>query len=335
MDSTKHLDLRLLGQFLVVCDTLNMTVAAERLGMSVPAVSQLVVRLERDLGVTLFDRVRHGLRLAPAGALLRDRARMLLESEGAILDQLQGYRERLIPQLRLHVLSSLATILVPAIVAGFDDLVGKIQLRSGPSTTYVREFLSGELDLLITTEEMSGVPGIEQYLLCREQLIGIVPTSIPPDRRRPDALAGKLSFVRFARGQSRHQLAEGYLAGIGLDPPYDIECSSPEPIMELVTQGLAWTLAPPISVGNLKPSADKIAWMALSGPVPSRSIYLLARGGRYLDLPQQLAQRCRAALTAMLERWRSIPGNEDLVKTVQVGEATVTPLRSPRSVRAG
>lgn len=321
MDNKKHLDLRLLEQFLVVCDTLSMTLAAERLRMSVPAVSQLVVRLERELGIVLFERNRYGLRLTPAAAELRDRARLLLANEDEALDSLQGYRDCLIPQLRLHVLQSVATTLIPAIVAEFTDHVGTLNVKSGANATYLKEFLTGDLDMLISSDELSDVPGIEQYLLYEESLVGIVPVTIPPQQRRPDYLAGKLSFVRFMRGHGRQQIIENYLADIELDPPHDIECSSPGPILELVSRGLGWTIATPFSVEYLEPLADKIAWMPLPGPVPSRKIYLLTHAGRYLDLPRHLAQQCCLALQATVDAWSRALGNEALVSAVRVAPA--------------
>jgi DNA-binding transcriptional LysR family regulator len=333
METTHHLDLRLLAQFLVVCDTRSMTIAAEKLGMSVPAVSQLVLRLEGDLHITLFERSRQGLRLTPAGAKLREHARLLLESENQTIETLRAYRERLIPQLRLHVLLSVATPLMPAIMSEFDDLVGKIDLRSGHSETYIKDFLSGDLDLLITTEEMKGVPGVEQYFLCEEKLVGIIPAATPTERRQPAFLAKNLPFVRFMRGHGRSRIIEDYLVEIGLNPPHNIECSSPGPILELVNRGLAWAITTPFSVSSLNPSAEKIAWIPLPEPVPSRKIFLLAHTGRYLDLPQRLAERCRIALSETVDEWRRLPGNAALANSVQV--ATSKAPSPGRAVRSG
>jgi DNA-binding transcriptional LysR family regulator len=176
---------------------------------------------------------------------------------------------------------------------------------------------------LIVSEEMSDIPGVEQHFLFEERLIGIVPASVPVEQRRPELLASKLAFARFMRGHSRHQIVEQYLAGIGLDPSHDIECSSPAPILELVNLGTAWTITTPFSVGYLRPALDKIVWMALPEPVSSRKIYLLAHAGRYLDLPQRLADRCRKALLATLDGWRQQTGNDVLVNAVRVAKPSV------------
>ncbi|GAA2474876.1 LysR family transcriptional regulator [Winogradskya humida] len=74
------LDLRRLRYFLVLAEELNYGRAADALRIAQPALSRSIAALERELGVTLFERSRSGTRLAAAGELLRDDARELLHA---------------------------------------------------------------------------------------------------------------------------------------------------------------------------------------------------------------------------------------------------------------
>lgn len=56
-----------LRYFLEVTKTLNISRAAERLDVGQPAVSQSLQRIERILGVLVFDRFKTGVQLTPAG----------------------------------------------------------------------------------------------------------------------------------------------------------------------------------------------------------------------------------------------------------------------------
>jgi len=74
------MELRQLAAFVAVADELHFGRAAEHLGVVQPAVSQLVRRLERELGVVLFERSSHRVVLTGAGAELLPAARRALSA---------------------------------------------------------------------------------------------------------------------------------------------------------------------------------------------------------------------------------------------------------------
>ncbi|MGW0252047.1 LysR family transcriptional regulator [Nocardia goodfellowii] len=61
------MDLRSVECFLRVAETLHFGRAAEELHLSQPALSQRIRTLEREIGATLFERNRRGVRLTAAG----------------------------------------------------------------------------------------------------------------------------------------------------------------------------------------------------------------------------------------------------------------------------
>ncbi len=67
-----------LRYFLEVAETLNFTRAAERLGVTQPALSQAVQRLEKYFGSPLFVRTRTGVQLTRPGQKLCSKGRKLL-----------------------------------------------------------------------------------------------------------------------------------------------------------------------------------------------------------------------------------------------------------------
>lgn len=61
------MDLNTLTSFIAIVDEGGMTRAAESLHISQSAMSSSISKLERELGVTLFDRGGKGLRLTREG----------------------------------------------------------------------------------------------------------------------------------------------------------------------------------------------------------------------------------------------------------------------------
>ncbi len=74
------MELRQIQYFVTVAEVLNFGRAAEQLGMGQPGVSQQVARLERELGVQLFDRSARAIRLTEAGQRFLPAARAVLVS---------------------------------------------------------------------------------------------------------------------------------------------------------------------------------------------------------------------------------------------------------------
>ena len=68
------MEFRQLQHFLVVAQELSFTRAAEKAYVSQQALSKSVIALEKELGVTLFERLPRGLELTPYGQLLLKRS---------------------------------------------------------------------------------------------------------------------------------------------------------------------------------------------------------------------------------------------------------------------
>ncbi|MEU9963594.1 LysR family transcriptional regulator [Streptomyces malaysiensis] len=82
-------EIRELRYFCAVAEELNITRAAERLGMAQPPLSRAMRQLERRLGVDLFDRTGRGLALTQAGEILLKEATGVLGALAAAVRRTQ------------------------------------------------------------------------------------------------------------------------------------------------------------------------------------------------------------------------------------------------------
>jgi DNA-binding transcriptional LysR family regulator len=83
-----------LRAFLIVAEELSFTRAAQRLHVAQQALSATIRRLERDVGVRLFDRTTRAVRLTPAGhAMVRRTRRALDELTHGVADARRADRQ--------------------------------------------------------------------------------------------------------------------------------------------------------------------------------------------------------------------------------------------------
>nr|WP_306267276.1 LysR family transcriptional regulator [Pararhizobium sp. IMCC3301] len=81
-----------LPQFVAVCASRNLTVAANVLGVSQPALTQAIAKLEKQLDVVLFDRTTRPMALTPYGALVLDYAQLLEQNTDRLTENLAAMK---------------------------------------------------------------------------------------------------------------------------------------------------------------------------------------------------------------------------------------------------
>lgn len=86
----RDLPIPLLRTFVIVSETLNLTVAAGRLHRAPSTISMQLSRLEDLMTTTLLERGQYGVRLTPAGEQLRAHAQQLLNLHDRILGSFQN-----------------------------------------------------------------------------------------------------------------------------------------------------------------------------------------------------------------------------------------------------
>jgi DNA-binding transcriptional LysR family regulator len=126
-------DLNLLPVFLTLMDERNVTRAAERLGMTQPALSNALNRLRETLRDPLFIRERYGMKPTQMAEELAPVVRAALSS----LDEAIGGQQEFDPavatrQFTLAPNSYVEFVLMPVIVARLRELAPGISLRLTP-----------------------------------------------------------------------------------------------------------------------------------------------------------------------------------------------------------
>ncbi|WCT73493.1 LysR family transcriptional regulator [Sphingomonas naphthae] len=148
------LHLRSLTHLVTLAERLNFARAAEDLGLSQSALSRSIQALERQLGMTLFDRDRSGVALTPQGARAVARAAILLADAEDCERELTLNASADAGRVRFGMAPMPARALLPAVVAErlrvAPEAVNEVVVRDGDALWAL--LLTGEIEFFVCNE---------------------------------------------------------------------------------------------------------------------------------------------------------------------------------------
>ncbi|MFN3936549.1 MAG: LysR family transcriptional regulator [Gemmobacter sp.] len=271
--------LRHIEAFLAVAELAHFSRAAERLGLSQPALSQALRELEALLGLRLVDRTTRRVELTAAGVAFRDRAsRALAELDGATAEA-QGRAGLRAGRLRVAAPPFLAATVLPGVLAGFAEAHAGVSVTlSDLGTAEILAGLrSGRLDLAIGTFP-SGLPDLDRRPILREALMLYAAPDHPlavVDHLRWADIAGH-PLIALTRDSGLRQLADLAFARAGAAPAPVQEVTQIATALALVASGLGAAVLP--GYARIAPAAAGLVCRTpADGPASRDVVALLPR----------------------------------------------------------
>ena len=217
--------------------------AAERLGVSQPALTKRIRLVEERIGGRLFERLARGVRLTAAGAALADRARLVLAEAEEAEARTRGVLGGTSGELRIG--AGLTTLF-----AGLPEVLGAFHRRHPEVRLTVRDMASGEqaealrrgeLDVGFLRLDAAG-PGLEVEAIRREELRLVAAAKGPRSRRALWASP----FVMLSRSVSPtfHDHVLATCRAVGVTPRVGQETQQLLTALALVQAGVGVSLVP-------------------------------------------------------------------------------------------
>jgi DNA-binding transcriptional LysR family regulator len=145
------MELRHLRYFVAIAEEGSFTGAAERLWVAQPGLSTQIRRLERELGVQLFERHTRGVDLTAAGKLFLERARATLSAAEAALAIGPGLQSGVAGTVRLGLTTPARWQPTSTMLERFASERGAVELSvlEGYGGTLWRDLRDGRLDAVV------------------------------------------------------------------------------------------------------------------------------------------------------------------------------------------
>ncbi len=243
-----YVDTDVLRWFQQVADGVTVTEVSQVYGVSQPAVSRALARLEAEVGTPLLRRSGRVLRLTHAGAAFKRHVDALvvdLDDGLAAVDQLVDPESGVVT---VAFQLSLGTWLVPAIISGFRRAHPSVQFvlqhadEAGGGSTALA---SGRVDLEITARRLSG-PQVRWRRLFSEDLFLAVHQGHPLATRSSAGLSAvaEEGFIMLRRPWPLRVQCESMCTAAGFEPAVAFEADDLPTVRGFVAAALGVAVVP-------------------------------------------------------------------------------------------
>jgi DNA-binding transcriptional LysR family regulator len=233
-----------LRTLIMIAECGGFSAAAERLFITQSAVSMQMKALEEEWRVTLFDRSTRPPVLNRQGWMLIPRARALVDQYDALKAAASAATQELVGSLRLGVVPSATTTLLPDVLLRLRQAHPGLAVRaeSGLSAELVFKVGQGRLDAAVVTEPDRLEVGLASEIIRSEELKlfareDLVLPSV-------ETTLSVQPFIRFNSAMGVGRIVEEALRAKGIKTNAVLELDSIEAILGMVQLGLGVAIVP-------------------------------------------------------------------------------------------
>lgn len=276
----QNMEIDQLRHFLKVAELGNFTRAAEAIGLSQPALSRSVARLEEELGQPVLERQTRNVALTEAGKLLIARARQIVSLVDDTVAEIADDGQT--GQVRIAAIPTIAPFFLPSFLRKFGREFPKATVVVQEDTTdqLLKRLSDGEIDVAVMARPVDG-----KYLkiedLFEEELLLVLAAGDPLCEKKqirmseieslPFVLLGEAhcltdNIVSFCRQKSFH--------------PVSVERTSQlATVQELVALNHGVSMIP--AMARALDTSPRRVYRSISGTKPSRKIIMVSNPYRY------------------------------------------------------
>lgn len=261
---TSKIKLSQLRALVAVVEHGNFSAAALHLDISQSAVSHAIATLEEDLGVILLARGRHGAHSTPVGERIIAHARQVLQLLDIMVKEANLEKGLHGGQVRIACFRSVATHVLPVVIARFRSHFPKIAVSITEHYDYMgveQALREGHADIGFTYLPAS--EEFETWQLLRDDYIVLLPPSTPIDTQQITwrQLASYPLIVPATNSCSIRIRNHLRCSDYPLDIAYEVREDST--IVSMVVQGLGAAILPRLAAEPV-PTGVKVCHLPVS-----------------------------------------------------------------------
>ncbi len=274
--------------FKVLAQTENITKAAQILFVAQPSLSQMLKRLEEELGTPLFDRVGKRIILNTAGQIFLKYCDQILTAVDNAQLELEEYKGKQITDINIAVDS--ASLLIPEIVQRIRNSYPKIM-------PHIFQDYCPDWDIKIYSDSILN----QSSLLLMEERIGIALHKSNPLNQKESIFSADLkqcNFISMTPAHNLHNIVNILCEKFDFSPNISMSVDSPAMLRDLVKMNLGIAFVPEKTWRNFY--SDGLVFRPIADMPINRYVQLSQNTKKH---PTKAARCCKIVITEYFEEY--------------------------------
>lgn len=285
-----------LKTFIDVVEFGTFTAAADRLGLSQPAVSLQIQKLEQELGARLIERVGKKASPTMAGLRLLEHARQITQTVEVAIDDMSEFVGDSMGRVRIGTGATACINILPSILKDlryrFPTL--EISVTTGNTSDMLKLLDQNLIDVGFVTLPAGGRMFDVTPVLQDPIVLVSAPEFFPQPPKATPWVVAKLPIISFETGGNVQQVVNQWFSKAGVALTSSMVLGNVEAIKELVGAGLGFAILP--SSAFLKPGSNIELVIQPLDPPLFREIGIVVRQDKPLIRGLQETIQCLSAL---------------------------------------
>ncbi len=286
------MDIKQLRYFIAIAEAGSLSAASQRLRVAQPSLSQHIIKIEQELGVTLINRSPRGVTLTASGEILLHHAREICLSMSVCQETVKKSGSVLEGSVAFGLPSSISMVLSVPLAETVRHLLPKVRLRVVEAMSgFIREWLQDETIDLGFLYDHDDARLFEARELMQEELFFHAAADNWPLKRAigepvPLAEIAGLDLVLPSQHHGMRRTIDNFAQSRGLALNVVVEMDALAQIKELVGRGSGYTILAAAAAHDRVARGEFVSSPIIE-PVMTRPIYLV----RKLTRPQTYVSR--------------------------------------------
>lgn len=251
----------------------SFTKAANLLGYTQPAMSQMISSLEKELSVKLLYRYRYGVHLTLEGEKLYPFIQRTVAQYQAMQEMVKEIKGLESGVIKIGTFSSVSAHWLPKMIKKFQIKYPNVQfvLHQGDYTTIPEWVRIGEVDFGFVN--VDAVTGIKTHLIKEDTLMAVLPTEHPLRKQSYVTMQdlAKEPFLLLEEGAFSETMTAFHAEHI--EPDIKLRVHDDYSILSMIEEGLGVSVIPELI---LRKSSHQVAVLPIK-PVVKRKIGIITQ----------------------------------------------------------